>query len=153
MGKIQTAGGAFFEKDCVCTHINVAQRSDDPTKVLVSNICNKKTFDGELIIANGTLSSSKQPSDGRYNETIGPVSKSVAYNVIVLRTDEYSVEYDCGEELGFTNYCVHILSRQATLNTTIINTLLQLAEQYDLNPQRLDFVLTKQANCSYPILT
>lgn len=118
--------------------------------MIVSNICNKKTPDGELIIANGTLTSSKQPSDGRYNETIGPVSKSVAYNIIVLQTDDYSVEYDCGEELGFTNYCVHILSRQSTLNQTIINSLLQLAEQYDLNPRKLDFVLTKQTNCTYP---
>lgn len=116
----------------------------------VSNICNKKKPDGELLIANGTLSSSKQPSDGRYNETIGPTSKSVSYNIIVLKTDDYSVEYDCSEEFGLTNYCVHILSRQPTLNQTIIDNLLQLAQQYDLNPNKLDFVLTKQANCTYP---
>ena len=116
----------------------------------VANICNKKTPQGELLIANGTLSSSKQPADGRYNETIGPTSKSVSYNIIVLQTNDYSVEYDCGEELGFTNYCVHILSRQTTLNMTIVNDLLKLAQQFDLNPNKLDFVLTKQANCTYP---
>lgn len=116
----------------------------------VANICNKKTPQGELLIANGTLSSSKQPSDGRYNETIGPTSKSASYNIIVLQTNDYSVEYDCTEELGFTNYCVHILSRQTTLNMTIVNVLLNLAQQFDLNPEKLEFVLTKQANCTYP---
>lgn len=116
----------------------------------VANICNKKTPQGELLIANGTLSSMKQPADGRYNETIGPTSASVSYNIIVLQTNDYSVEYDCGEEFGFTNYCVHILSRQTTLNMTIVNDLLKLAQQFDLNPSKLDFVLTKQANCTYP---
>ena len=102
------------------------------------------------MIANGTLTSSKSPADGRYNETIGPTTKSVSYNIIALQTDEYSVEYDCSQEFGFTNYCVHILSRQPVLNTTIINDLLKLAEQYDLNPTKLDFVMTKQMDCTYP---
>ena len=62
-GKFKTAGGAFFEKDCICTHLNVAQRVDNSSKVTVSNICDKKTFDGEIIIANGTLTRSKQPSE------------------------------------------------------------------------------------------
>jgi apolipoprotein D and lipocalin family protein len=134
----------------VCTHLDVGQSSDDPSKVIVSNICNKKTPDGKLIIANGTLSSSRNPADGRYNETIGPNPKPVAYNIIVLQTNDYSVEYDCAQEFGLTNYCVHILSRQPTLNETIVNNLLKLAEQYDLNPTKLDFVLTKQMNCNYP---
>jgi hypothetical protein len=117
--------------------------------VIVSNICNKKTPDGELIVANGSLTSSRTPADGRYNETIGPISKSVAYNIIVLQTNEYSVEYDCAEEFGFTNYCVHILSRQSTLNATIVDNLLKLAELYDLNPTKLNYVATKQQNCVY----
>jgi lipocalin len=117
--------------------------------VIVSNLCNKKTPDGNLIVANGTLTSSQQPANGRYNETIGPTHASVAYNIIALKTDEYSVEYDCGQEFGFTNYCVHILSRQPTLNATTVNNLLKLAELYDLNPAKLDFVLTKQLNCAY----
>ncbi|UJR10915.1 hypothetical protein I4U23_015101 [Adineta vaga] len=149
IGKIQTAGGAFFEKDCVCTHIDVDQNSEDPSEVVVSNICNKKTFDGKLIIANGTLTSIRKPSDGRYNETIFPVTVPVAYNIIVLQSDEYSIEYDCITEYGFTNYCVHIQSRQPTLNETILNNLLKFIEPYNLNPKKLDFIRTKQMNCTY----
>lgn len=103
-----------------------------------------------MIVANGTLTSSKTPPNGHYNETIGPNPKPVSYNIIALQTNEYSVEYDCMEEFGITNYCIHILSRQPTLNTTIINNLLKMAELYDLNPTKLDFVLTKHQNCTYP---
>ncbi|CAF3697311.1 unnamed protein product [Adineta steineri] len=149
IGKIQTAGGAFFERDCVCTHLDVNKSAEDPSVVIVSNICNKKTVDGKLITANGTLTSTKKPADGRYNETIHPVTVPVAYNIIVLQTSEYSVEYDCVEQFGFTNYCVHILSRRSALNVTIVNDLLQLTDRYDLNPEKLDFVWTKHMNCTY----
>ena len=137
----------------MCTHLDVGQSADDPSAVIVSNICNKKTPNGKLIIANGTLTSTRKPADGRYNETISPTPVPVAYNIIVLQTNEYSVEYDCIQELGFTNYCVHILSRQSTLNATIINNLLKLAMEYDLNPVKLDFVLTKHMNCTYSTQT
>ncbi len=133
----------------MCTHLDVGQSTNDPSSVIVSNICNKKTPNGKLTVANGTLSSTRKPSDGRYNETIPPTPKPVAYNIIVLQTNEYSVEYDCLQEFGITNYCVHILSRQPTLNGTIINNLLKLAQEYDLNPVKLDFVMTKQMNCTY----
>ena len=108
-----------------------------------------RTFDGKLIIANGTLTSNRQPSDGRYNETIFPAPIPVAYNIIVLQTNEFSVEYDCVVEFGFANYCVHILSRRPTLNETIVENLLKLAEQYDLNPEKLKFTRTNQTNCIY----
>ncbi|CAF0978800.1 unnamed protein product [Adineta ricciae] len=149
IGKIQTTGGAFFEKDCVCTHIDVGQSRKDPSETIVSNICNKKTFDGKRIIANGTLTSNRQPSDGRYNETIFPAPLPVAYNIIVLQTNDFSVEYDCVVEFGIANYCVHILSRRPTLNETIVENLLKLAEQYDLNPKKLKFTRTNQTNCTY----
>jgi hypothetical protein len=46
---------------------------------------------------------SVDPKDaGHMQETFFPGVPGVAYNVIVLN-DKYSVEYDCGTELGVTN--------------------------------------------------
>ncbi|CAF1393449.1 unnamed protein product [Rotaria magnacalcarata] len=149
VGKIQTPGGAYFEKGCVCTHIDVSPTVQDPTVVNVSNICNKNAPDGPLVVSNQTLTSSMKPTNGRYNASFLPGLPSAAYNVIVLRTDDYSVEYDCLREFGITNYCVHILSRKPTLNETIVNNILKLVQELDLNTAKLEYVQTKQQNCSY----
>ena len=129
--------------------MDVTPTTIDPTVVNVSNICNKNSPEGKLIVANETLTSSTKPSNGRYNATFLPGIPPVAYNIIVLNTDEYSVEYDCGRELGITNYCVHILSRKPTLDTTIVNNILKLVEELDLNTAKLEYKQTKQENCSY----
>ena len=74
---------------------------------------------------------------------------TASYNVILLKSDQYSVEYDCTHEFGVTNYCVHILARTTTLDSNIVNMVLKLAEQYDLNTAKLDYVQTKHVGCSY----
>lgn len=89
------------------------------------------------------------PPDGHYNASFAPGVPTASYNVILLKSDQYSVEYDCTHEFGVTNYCVHILSRTTTLDPNIVNMVLKLAEQYDLNTAKLDYVQTKQVNCSY----
>ncbi|CAF2532530.1 unnamed protein product [Rotaria sp. Silwood2] len=150
IGKIQTPGGAFFEKGCVCTHIDVNPTIVDPTVVNISNICNKDSPDGKLIVSKQTLTSSTHPSNGRYNASFLPDLPPVAYNVIVLKTDDYSVEYDCIHQFGITNYCVHILSRKPTLDTTIVNSILKLVQELDLNTAKIEYKQTQQENCSYP---
>jgi lipocalin len=117
--------------------------------VNVSNICNKDSPDGKLIVANETLSSSMKPSNGRYNATFLPGLPVASYNIIVLKTDDYSVEYDCIRELGITNYCVHILSRKTTLDTAMVNNILKYVQELGLNTAKLDYVQTKQENCAY----
>lgn len=129
--------------------MDVTPTTIDPTVVNVSNICNKNSPEGKLIVSNETLTSSTKPSNGRYNATFLTGIPPVAYNIIVLNTDEYSVEYDCGREFGITNYCVHILSRKPTLDITIVNNILKLAEELDLNTAKLEYKQTKQENCSY----
>jgi len=129
--------------------LDVAQNVNNASLVSISNICRKKTPDGELLVANGTLFSNQQPANGVYNETIGYTHQIASYNIIVLQENEYSVEYDCVEELGITNYCVHVLSRQSTLNQMMVDNLLKIAQQYDLNPEKLEFIYSKQQNCTY----
>jgi hypothetical protein len=72
-----------------------------------------------------------------------------SYNVILLKTDQFSVEYDCTHVLGVTNYCIHILSRTTTLDAAIVTYVLKLAQELDLNTAQLDYVQTKQNNCTY----
>jgi hypothetical protein len=102
-----------------------------------------------VIVSPQVLTSLTKPSNGRYNATSLPEVPPVAYNVIVLNTGDYSVEYDCFQEVGVTNYCVHILSRKPTLDIAIVNNILKLAEEFDLNPGKLEYKQTKQENCSY----
>lgn len=102
-----------------------------------------------MVIFNETLTSDTNPPDGHYDASFGAGIPKASYNVIFLETDQYSVEYDCTHELGITNYCVHILSRTTTLNTTIVNNILKRVQDLDLNTAKLDYVQTKQAQCSY----
>eukprot|EP01147_Barroeca_monosierra_P008545 gene8545-992_t len=169
IGKIQTAGGAFFEKDCVCTQLRVYPASERDG--YAANICRDKTITGKLIVANGTLTNTNNSNPARFQEQFFPNVPGVAYNVIHL-DDNYSVEYDCGQEVGITNntetlsnttcmypltailssalcsqYCFHVLSRKPTAPQADIEKLLKLAIQYDLNPKNISYKETKQNGC------
>lgn len=61
-----------------------------------------KTPSGKVIDANSTVVEKDPKDPGHMQETFLPGVPGVAYNVIVLN-DKYSIEYDCGEELGITN--------------------------------------------------
>lgn len=54
IGKMQTKGGAFFEKDCVCTTIDVEQKtgSGDYTAI---NSCRKLAPTGDFLNATGMI--------------------------------------------------------------------------------------------------
>lgn len=137
--------------------------------------CNDKVPSGRLISVNGTLEASGQP--GHFSQKIyGP---AVAYNVIYL-TDvcvsaarnsqllhtassprplphppasllqDYSIEFDCGESLGYTNYCFHVLSRKPTMPADDLAALVKLATTYNLNQKSLPFTHTNQTACAYP---
>eukprot|EP00045_Choanoeca_perplexa_P022942 m.11416 g.11416 ORF g.11416 m.11416 type:complete len:192 (+) comp9812_c0_seq1:41-616(+) len=147
IGKIQTAGGAFFEKNCVCTQLKVYP--SNTTAAVVSNVCRNKTPSGNLIVANSTIVSTNASNPARFEETFNfPGAASVAYNVISLDED-YSVEYDCGESVGITNYCIHILSRKPTANATVVRRLLAYAESLGLNDKTLEYKQTHQDGCTY----
>ena len=53
---MQTSGGAFFEKDCVCTTIDISPKpgatNGDSTAI---NSCRKLTPDGDFLNATGSL--------------------------------------------------------------------------------------------------
>ena len=124
IAKFQTAGGAYFEKDCVCTQLNVT--SGDNGEYIADNICRYKTPDGNITSAKGNLYN-EGPS-GHFKENFFPLAPSVDYTIAFMgemNGEEYSVESDCGSSiLTGTNYCVHFLARKPTMSPDVLNYLI-----------------------------
>mmetsp|Transcript_36489 Transcript_36489/g.45032 ORF Transcript_36489/g.45032 Transcript_36489/m.45032 type:complete len:196 (+) Transcript_36489:58-645(+) len=152
IGKIQTFGGGIFESDCVCTNINV--KFDSLTNIdsnaTVANKCNKLTPNGKIQEAISQIYPlNKGQSNGKFLEkfTDPNTGTIVNYNVIFL-SDTAAVEYDCGGN-EYINYCFHVLSSTPTMSQNEVNLLLQLVDQYQLNPNGLPFKYTNQTGCIY----
>lgn len=146
IGKIQTKGGAFFERNCVCTQIGIEITNAETGDGIADNDCRYKTVDGRWTNVTGTLYGEDPSNPGRWLESIGSGSP-VNYTVIAL-DENYSVEYDCGtSSMGITNYCIHIMSRTPTMEEDTFQHLVELAESMGLNPQELPVTITKQDGC------
>ena len=144
IGKVQTKGGAFFERKCVCTQLDVTLNNYFPFDGTAENECREKTVDGKWSNVTGTLTDSDVP--GRWLETI--YGSPVNYTVIYM-DDDYSIEYDCGSSLGITNYCIHVLSRLPTMPQAKFDELMTFAQDYlQLNPQNLETEMTLQEGCT-----
>jgi apolipoprotein D and lipocalin family protein len=67
--------------------------------------------EGKLTAINATLvGDTSRPGHFLQSFPFGPAGD---YNLIYL-SEDYAMEYDCTEQLGVTNYCVHIMSRNRT---------------------------------------
>lgn len=142
IGKIQTAGGAFFEKDCVCTELNISIKNERTGDGIADNDCRSKTIDGPWTNVTGRLINEDMTNPGRWEEVI--YTNSVNYTVIAVGTD-FAVEYDCGtSSAGITNYCIHVMSRTRTMDQSQFNDLINMAESMGLNPQKLPVKMTVQ---------
>eukprot|EP01038_Epipyxis_sp_PR26KG_P013850 gene13850-18576_t len=144
IAKIQTSGGAFFEKDCVCTELNISITNESTGDSVADNDCRSKTVDGPWTNITGTLTQEDSKLPGRWIETI--YNNKVNYTVIAI-SEDYAVEYDCGTSFGITNYCIHVMSRLPTLDQNTVNQLFAYAESLGLNPQGLPVKVTKQDGC------
>jgi apolipoprotein D and lipocalin family protein len=157
IGRIQTPGGAFFQKDCVCTTLNVSfdhGPSGSSGNGTVENACRfLEPATGWPVSFVSHLSDMRLPGQwlNRFNSAY-----AVNYTIIEKGTDaatgeEYSVEYDCGSQALFgTNYCIHILARRPTMSDGLRERLLQRALALGINTRDLPFVLTNQSStCKY----
>jgi apolipoprotein D and lipocalin family protein len=146
IGKAQTWGGAIFESSCVCTQLIASPANDGtPSDVSVLNSCRTHTPQGSFENATGTLVNEREP--GAWEEEFIPGLPTVNYTVIAL-SDDYSVEFDCGETFGVVNYCIHILSRTSTMDPATYASLVALAnDTLGLNIYNLPYNLTKQEGC------
>ena len=95
IGKIQTAGGAFFESACVCTQLVVdtsTKPSAEAGDASVLNSCRDKTPAGKFINATAQLVNMAPP--GHWDETFVPKAFGVFvnYTVIMQGTDPLTEE-------------------------------------------------------------
>ena len=143
VGKIQTKGGAFFERNCVCTSIDVTYSDDNSGKAVANETCRDKTVTGAPTTVYGILTPTGTP--GNWIETISGGFGSVNYTVIELGSD-YAVEYDCGvNSFGVVNYCLHYMSRTETMDEDLLNQL--VAATAYLNAENLPLTHTLQQGC------
>lgn len=77
--------------------------------------------------------------DGKFVEKFS--LNKANYYVIYLDND-YAIEYDCQEQLGVTNYCVHIMARETNIDDKKLEELKQFALGLQLNPRNLPFQRT-----------
>mmetsp|Transcript_18541 Transcript_18541/g.31045 ORF Transcript_18541/g.31045 Transcript_18541/m.31045 type:complete len:188 (-) Transcript_18541:1180-1743(-) len=146
IGKIQTKGGAFFERNCVCTQLGIEITNPTTGDGIADNDCRYKEVDGRWTNVTGKLTNEDMTQPGKWLESIGS-APPVNYTVISIG-DDYSVEYDCGtSDLGITNYCIHVMSRTPTMDSDKFDELVQMAEDMGLNPQELEVKMTKQEGC------
>ena len=146
IGKIQTAGGAFFERNCVCTQIGIEITDESTGEGVADNDCRYKTVDGRWTNVTGTLYDEDLSNPGRWLEKIGS-SSPVNYTVIVL-DENVSVEYDCAtSSAGITNYCIHVMSRTPTMDSDTFDKLIDFSEGLGLNPNNLPVKMTMQEGC------
>lgn len=152
VAKFQTAGGAYFEKNCVCTQLNVTAPSAE--KYQADNLCRDKTPEGKLVSAVGSLLN--ESPKGRFKESFFVLAPSVDYTILFLgqytnsqgEVEEYSVEYDCGITfLTGYNYCVHFLSRKPTMSEELLQKLISDVNALNLNDENLELQRTKQEGC------
>lgn len=136
MGKYQTPGGGFFERDCECTESDITVNSQT---AYAYQSCVKN---GKRTGINATLLPTD--IDGKYVEKFA-VNKANYY--VIYLNDEYAIEYDCQDSLGVINYCVHIMSRQLTIDDKKLQELKEFALGLQLNPRNLPFQRTEQFKC------
>jgi len=163
IGRTQTFGGGFFQRNCVCTQLKVGAYVPGGDAA-VENVCREKTTSGPSVAFNATLSHQSPP--GHWLET--PPSTGVNYTIIEIGAfhcqetqcspspqsffatsgEDFSVEYDCREDslLG-PQYCVHILSRSPTMDAALEASLLARAYALDLNPANITYKTTLQEGC------
>lgn len=136
--------GAFFERNCVCTELNIAIVDKSTGDCIADNDCRSKEVTGTWTNVTGRLINEDITQPGRWEEVIN--GNSVNYTVIAIGTD-YAVEYDCGESAGMTNYCIHVMSRTRTMEQAKFNELITMAEDMGLNPENIPVKMTLQEGC------
>lgn len=111
---------------------------------MADNDCRYQEIDGQWTNVTGALTNEDLQKPGKWLETI--YGNPVNYTVIAL-SDDFAVEYDCGTSAGVTNYCIHVMSRERTLDQDTFDSLIEMAENMGLNPQDLPVQMTRQDGC------
>ncbi|XP_070532831.1 apolipoprotein D-like [Ptychodera flava] len=147
IGRVQTAGGARWQKDCYCTNMVVKPSEKEPSTkdAITVNGCNWGSSTGDLQSATGSMYYDGHP--GHWKLSFFWFLPYVDFTVLILE-DDYAVTYDCSKTWwGTVNYCIHILSRKPIQDPEVTQKILKEALDLGLNPQNIDYVSTPQDGC------
>jgi apolipoprotein D and lipocalin family protein len=148
IGKVQTAGGAFFQRGCQCTYLNATSTSISPRSVstdfVIENGCRKGSPSGKLSVAKTYLVDETAP--GQYTEEVIKGVKAVKYNVIHV-DETFAVEFDCGVSFGILNYCLHVLAKVPEVDAGRVNEIVTWANGTLNGFLTLPFAFTPQSGC------
>lgn len=145
IGRIQTPGGAEFQKDCICTKTTVT--SDFPVwgDAEVTYECRNYTPDNPNITSiDGILIAGEVP--GNFNQRFPPLIRGVDYNIIWIDQDT-AMEYDCRLTSTSEEYCVHFMSRTITIEPAKLQSMVDYAEGLGLNPLGIPYLSVQQEGC------
>jgi hypothetical protein len=111
----------------------------------VDNVCRRWSPKAKITSVVGHLFDESRP--GQFTEKMNlPDTPSAAYNVVFV-DNEVAVEYDCQEEWGVMNYCVHFMSRRPNMERGHLAELQSLVRKLELNVHDLPFHATPQTGC------
>jgi len=149
IGKIQTPGGAFFQRDSVCTIATFAPYEPIFGNGDIEYSSRKHTPDGKFNNASGVLEAQDESRNGYFRQQLyinGIPTPKVDYRVIHI-DDDSAIEYDCTENFLSHDYCIHIMSRTPTMSEEKLQMLLDYADELDLNVDNLDYKTSDQTGC------
>merc|ERR1711976_149695 len=144
IGKIQTAGGAFWQEGCVCNTMDISLLDEDTGNSQANYKCRDYYPTGDETSFQGQLLDMQMP--GKWEQEVFPGLPRVSWTVLVLG-DDYAMTYDCGETLFSYEYCVHIVSRTPNMTPERRDQLVQMAEDMGLNPYNRNYDEISHDSC------
>jgi len=144
IGKIQTPGGAIFQRNCVCDTATVTASKETDPDAKVVYACRNKDVHGSVTSMPANLKAGEKA--GNFEQSFNRFAPPVDYNVIWLDQDT-AIEYDCGSTLFIENYCIHFMSKTPTIAPEKLQSMKDYADKLGLNTKGLDYTPVKQAGC------
>lgn len=145
IGRIQTPGGAVFQKDCWCDTTDFHSETQLVGDGEATYTCRKHGPDGEVQSATADLYHDGVP--GKFKQQFRfPMAQKLDYTVVYV-DENVAMEYDCGTSLGVTNYCIHFMARIPHMDPATLATLIDYAEELGLNTQNITYKATQHDGC------
>ncbi|XP_063885167.1 apolipoprotein D-like [Scylla paramamosain] len=145
IGRIQTPGGAAFQKDCWCDTTDFHSETQLVGDGEATYSCRKHGPDGDLQSATADLLFDGIP--GKFKQQFRfPFAPKLDYTVVFV-DENVAMEYDCDTSFGITNYCIHFMARTPHMDSAALDALILYAESLGLNTQNITYRATEQEGC------
>lgn len=144
IGRIQTPGGAIFQKNCLCDTANITSSYVGIGDAKVTYACRNYDVHASVTSVSGTLKVGEKA--GNFEQSMNPLIPPVDYNVVWLDEDT-AMEYDCGKTFFIENYCIHFMSRTTSIEPAKLQLMKDYADKLGLNTKNIKYVPVLQDGC------